>query len=115
MGSIVMAECSCGLKKEIMTGGGMLNFMTTCYFPCLCEHCSAIVEVNMFAEPKECPDCKATDVIPYDDSRLVGQKGAEMVDGSTGKERDYFLTDGSYKCPKCNQFNLHFWHCGDWD
>lgn len=115
MGSIVMAECSCGLKTEIMIGGGMLNFQTPCYFPFLCEHCSAIVRVNMFSERKDCPQCMATNVIPYDDPSLSGHTGTKMVDGVTGRGQEHILTDGSYKCPKCNQYSLRFWNCGNWD
>ena len=115
MGSIVMAECSCGMKMEFKTGGGMLNFHTTCYFPYLCENCSAIIRVNMMSERKECPQCMAANIIPYDDPRLSGRAGSKMVDGVTVGGQDHLLNDGSYKCPKCNQYNLYFWCCGNWD
>jgi hypothetical protein len=46
MGSEVIAKCRCGFDTRISIGGGMRNFMTTCYFPCLCEGCHNIVQVN---------------------------------------------------------------------
>ena len=43
----------------------MMNFMTLCYFPCLCEQCQEIVQVDLLARKQQCPKCRATDLIPY--------------------------------------------------
>ncbi len=70
MGSEVIATCQCGVNTSIRIGGGMYNHMTTCYFPCLCEQCHTVVQVNLLSEPMQCPQCNAGAVIPYDDPTL---------------------------------------------
>lgn len=111
MGASVTAECECGVKASILIGGGMANFMTTCYFPCLCERCHAIVQANVLGKPIRCPECQATDVTPYDDPRLVESAGPHIVaewniEAELG--RPLSLTDGNYKCPRCGRMTLKF-------
>lgn len=111
MGSAVTARCQCGVETDILIGGGMDNFMTTCYFPCLCESCQNVVQVNLLAKPIKCPECGAHDPIPYDDLQLLGTPGNREVAGWNVKEklgRELVLTDGKYKCPKCGQMSLEF-------
>ncbi len=79
MGSHVIAECECGLRSESLIGGGMLDFLTTCYFPCLCERCNRVVQVNLLAKRPRCPKCRASRPIPYSDERLRGTAGDELV------------------------------------
>jgi len=48
MGTEVTASCeACGYEQTSRVGSGMANFTTTCWFPCLCEDCRALVEVNL--------------------------------------------------------------------
>jgi predicted RNA-binding Zn-ribbon protein involved in translation (DUF1610 family) len=119
MGSSVTAKCECGVHSEIMIGGGMSNHLKVCLFPCFCEKCRDIVEVNLFAKPAQCPECTDTNVIPYDDPRLIGSLGkSNVVEWNVAHTfgRDLMLTDGNYKCPKCGKMTLTFDH-GDllWD
>ena len=122
MGSIVAATCQCGVDVSIMVGGGMSNFMTTCYFPCLCKHCHAIVEANLLVKQMRCPQCKTTKIIPYDDSALSEsvEKDIELetiVDWNTKDKigRELKLTSGKYKYPQCGQMTLNFANLGCWD
>jgi Zn finger protein HypA/HybF involved in hydrogenase expression len=119
MGSQVTALCECGLKSTILIGGGMANFMDTCFFPCLCEHCRAVVQINLLAERIQCPKCQATKVIPYDDTRLIGRAGNHQTASWDMKKqlgRELILTDGDYKCPQCENNTLHFSNSGHcWD
>jgi hypothetical protein len=119
MGSEVMARCECGVEAEIMIGGGMLDFMTTCYFPCLCESCQAVVQSNLLEEPPRCPECGAENPTPYDDKSVIGAEGENVVAdwNLQGKlSRELILTDGNYKCPKCRNMTLHFSDSGlCWD
>jgi Zn finger protein HypA/HybF involved in hydrogenase expression len=119
MGSEVTATCQCGLATSIMIGGGMVNFMTTYYFPCLCERCHTIVQVNLLAKRKRCPQCKTTKVIPYDDPTLLECPGKHVVASwNMGKQlgRELKLTDGDYRCPRCGQMSLRFADSGlCWD
>jgi Zn finger protein HypA/HybF involved in hydrogenase expression len=92
----------------------MVNFMTTCYFPCLCEDCRAVVEVNLFDQPARCPTCKS-EVVPYDDPTLSELPGEQTIaswnmDYELGRELE--LTDGTYRCPRCGQMTLQFMNTG---
>lgn len=119
MGSQVIAKCQCGLETYIMIGGGEADFGTICYFPCFCEHCNNVVQVNLRAKQRRCPKCKSSKVIPYDDPRLSESTGTNTVaswnmEMQLGKELE--LTDGNYKCPKCGQMTLRFTDSGlCWD
>ncbi len=119
MGSQVVAECNCGVKASILIGGGMLNFMDTCYFPCMCESCNRVVQVNLLDKETRCPDCQAQNPIPYDDPRLLGTPGNHHVAQwrvIRQLDRNLVLTDGKYKCPKCGKMSLEFSDSGlSWD
>ena len=119
MGTQVTATCQCGVDTIIMIGGGMRNFMTTCYFPCLCEHCRTVVQVNLLAKQKRCPRCKTPNVIPYDDPTLSESAGGRTVASWNIQEqlgRKLNLTDGNYRCPQCDQMTLRFTDSGlCWD
>ena len=119
MGSQVAAKCECGVEAEIPIGGGMMDFTTTCYFPCLCDSCHNIVAANLLAKKPRCPDCGAANLMPYDDHRLVGSRGERAVAEWHMEERlgrELVLTDGSYKCPKCGEMTLQFADTGlRWD
>ena len=111
MGSSVSAKCPCGLDVEIAVGGGMRDFETTCYFPCLCDACHNIVPVNLLAKAPQCPRCKGKALIPYDDPRMSTSSGTSKVMGWNMKEklgREVSLTDANYFCPKCNNMSLLF-------
>ena len=111
MGSQVIARCDCGVEESILIGGGMFTFETICYFPCLCESCHRVVEVNLLGKPVSCPVCHAPNPIPYDDPRLLGAVGRHRVaDWYMELElgRELVLTDGKYRCPKCGKMSLEF-------
>ena len=111
MGSQVLAKCGCGLEAEILIGGGMFNFKTTCLFPCLCESCHSVVEANLLENPVQCPNCNAVNLIPYDNPRLSLTRGEnEVASWYMFNElgRELILTDGKYKCPACGQMTLSF-------
>lgn len=131
MGSQVKAICKCGVNKTILIGGGMMNFSFIEYFPCLCKDCEDVVQANLkensieLLNPKEfepdykgsftrkiplserklkCPKCKGSNVIPYNDDQIIGSVGDREVINWSGK----ILTNGTYKCPKCNKMSLKF-------
>ena len=119
MGSQVTAECQCGFHASVAIGGGVLDFTTTCYFPGLCDACHHSVQVNLLAGTKQCPTCKSPALIPYDDPRLPESPGKRATTelnmlGRLG--RQLMLTDGNYRCPKCNKMSLRFRDTGlYWD
>jgi Zn finger protein HypA/HybF involved in hydrogenase expression len=110
MGSGVIANCKCGLEAEILIGGGMHNFTTTCYFPCLCERCHSVVQVNLLANTNQCPACNSPDTIPFDDPQLSKTAGRHVVAQWNVPElgKELTLTDGYYKCPRCRKMTLRF-------
>lgn len=111
MGSSIRARCQCGYHASSLIGGGRNNFERTCYFPCLCESCQAIVEANLFARSVRCPQCHGQAVVPYDDPALAGTPGEGVIEEWNTLDklgRSLKLTDGNYKCPKCSLFTLKF-------
>lgn len=111
MGSKVIATCDCGLSEGILIGGGMLNFTTTCLFPCCCKSCNNVVEVNLLFEDMKCPQCGSKDVIPYDNPSMVKSVGNELIASWNKKDelgRVLEITNGSYWCPKCKRPTLKF-------
>jgi hypothetical protein len=118
MGLEVMATCDCGVNTFIMVGGGMRDFTTTCYFPCLCEACQGLVQFNLLDQDKRCPQCQGKRIIPYDDPGLLGTPGLKIVAEWRMQDqlgRDLQLTDGQYKCPRCNKYTLRFEESGCFD
>jgi Zn finger protein HypA/HybF involved in hydrogenase expression len=115
VGSSVKAICQCGLDEDILIGGGMANFTTTCFFPCLCETCYDVVQVNLLQKAKRCPKCGGRRVVPYDDPSL-SQKSAESkreekwIASWNAEEpgKTHVITDGAYKCPRCGNMALRF-------
>lgn len=110
MGSEVIAKCSCGFTSNISIGYGMAS-PYVCYFPCLCNNCHNIVQMNLHSVPLKCPDCGTENPIPYDNPSLLNFVGSNTVDSCNmdGKfGRKLILTDGKYKCPKCNNMTLQF-------
>ena len=133
MGSQVIAICKCGLHSNILIGGGMRTFNDINYFPCLCEDCEDVVQVNLVEheygeidlkhfplsssgeryKPEKiplkerkltCPKCQNHRVTSYTDLRLVGDAGQNTVAQSFRN----VLTNGTYKCPKCKKMTLKF-------
>ena len=119
MGGEVRAQCKCGVGATSRVGGGMMDFDTIAYFPCLCNQCQSVVEVNLRAKIPCCPRCQSTDVIPYDDQSLHFDPGLNSVTNLNLEEefgRILSLKDGLYWCPKCREMTLRFWDTGlDWD
>lgn len=119
MGSEVIATCECGYRASSLIGGGMMNFMTVCYFPALCERCGELVQINLFKKRVRCPRCKSSRVRPYDDDDLVDGVGRrEVVSWNVYEElgRALSLTDRKYLCPSCRKYKLKFKDSGlCWD
>ena len=119
MGSAVTAQCTCGYSCPVLIGEGMATFKTTCYFPCLCETCGAVVQVNFLAILPKCPSYNTTEIVPYDDPKVAGKPGKKNVASWTMKDRlgrVLVLTDGTYRCPSCREISLEFRDTGlCWD
>ncbi len=121
MGTSVVAECRCGYHASGSVGGGMFDFEDVCWFPCLCEGCHAMVDVNLFETPLRCPTCRSERVAAYDDAGLSlppeSQELYSIADWNVAPRigRPLQLTNGRYRCPKCGQMSLQFRMDGLWD
>lgn len=114
MGLEVVAKCECGVEASIRIGGGMVDLGTINLFPCLCESCHSIVEVDLFSEPRHCPKCQVPNPTPYDDPRLQDTPGKPLffewaVEGFWGGDFTFTLNDGRYRCPQCGNMSLRFY------
>jgi hypothetical protein len=96
MGLSITAACQCGFHSgPMLTGGGMLNYETTNYHPCLCRRCRGIVPCNIKETPVQCFGCGAN-AIPY---------------GSADSESNFTdadLWNGQHECPQCGKQTLQF-------
>jgi len=110
MGSQIIARCDCGVEASILIGCGE-GGPQPCYFPCLCDNCHGVVQVDLLEEQIRCPQCESTKVIPYDDPKLSMRSGRTTVtEWNMAEElgRKLKLSDGKYRCPRCNQMTLQF-------
>lgn len=111
MGTRVLTRCACGLEAETAVGSVRRSRRTSCSFPCLCEGCNDLVTANLLVRPPVCPECGSTALVPYDQTELIGCRGA-LTEASCwmqeGIGRDLVLTDGLYRCPRCNRMSLRF-------
>lgn len=132
MGSIVIASCQCGVETKIIVGGLRSNYLTYSPFPGLCEHCSAIVEINTLDEEMRCPKCKSAKITLYDDPSLsvppkikLPEKAwylfwrkkpevpeecevASMLNLREKNGTHFKLMERDYKCSQCDQMTLRF-------
>ena len=81
----------------------MLNHTTYAAWPVACRVCSDITTANFKQHPLACEVCQSKDVRPMSDPHEWSGDGeiVERWDALT-------LTDGHYRCPKCNEFELRF-------
>ena len=108
MGSMITAKCDCGYMTGNMLlghgmGGGPNNF------PYYCKKCKSLFIAD--ANSEEVIHCNDTDVIAYNDERIV--KSLE----NTCFEWDDLKLSGEKNslCPECSNFSLKFSDAGCWD
>ena len=105
MGIQIKAECKCGPNVEgLIVGGSRSQCGKIDPFPAVCNSCNNIVNVNTIDDTPKCPDCGSVDVTLYNDAALIGRPGFMKV----AQNLDWILTNGTYKCPKCNEYTLQF-------
>ena len=111
MGTKVKATCNCGVNTDILIGGGMRSYKYKSLFPCLCDNCEEVVEVNLLSGNLRCPKCGNENIIAYDYDRVIGVKGdQEIINWNVSSKlgRELILTNGLYVCPKCKNLTLEF-------
>jgi hypothetical protein len=114
-GSIIEANCSCGYTETMNLGGGKANYKTFCGFPYYCKDCKILFRFNYLTEEKNCPNCKSSNVIAYNDDSMREHISNKVVFGWNINDIKLELTDDNYLCPKCQKFTLKFSEIGNWD
>lgn len=105
MGSSTDAHCyNCGYDVYLSIGGGMFSYLEKTDWPIHCFECKTITSTNIRISPLTCTNCKSTNVKEVQDKELYAGDG--NYSAITCWERQ--LTDGNYKCPKCNKFTLRY-------
>ncbi len=111
MGTSTDAHCSaCGYDTFLMLGGGMSNHTTYAAWPVSCKTCAAVTTANFKESPLVCRSCKSQDVTSPTDLRWWKGDGNVIESWLMGLARDdaLTLTNGHYRCPKCDEFELRF-------
>jgi len=108
MGFSTDAHCfACGYDTALRLGGGMSNHATYAAWPVICQTCSAVTTANYKQASLICEQCELGNVISVTDPRATAGDG-EVVE-QWGFGRDCLtLTNGHYRCPKCNATELRF-------
>lgn len=86
-----------------MLGAGMSDHTWYAAWPVYCKECSAVTTANFKKLPLICEGCQSKNVVPFSDHSLWKGDGQEHEQWT-----DLTLTDGHYRCPKCNAFELRF-------
>jgi predicted RNA-binding Zn-ribbon protein involved in translation (DUF1610 family) len=103
MGKSATVRCgACGYKAGITIGGTMAGFEEYSSWPVTCLNCKAITNANTRKSPLACGKCGSENVIELQDARTYAGDGTDDV--LMAWERT--LTDGRYKCPQCQRFEL---------
>jgi len=108
MGTIQLAKCDCGFEKEMLIGAGRRDFETRNLFPYYCKECNSIFSGNTYDKVVICKNCESSDVLSYDNPKLV-----KDLDEETAKNEPYFIHKNSL-CPQCKGFSLMFKVVGRW-
>jgi len=123
MGSIIQAHCECGFKsKEILAGGGMLDFKEVLTAPALCTSCYIFTVRNYLNKYNYCSKCKSK-ITFYNDKKLWKDKNASLDEFKSifwwsinlFTDEAFVLPMTSFLCPKCREYNMKFYPCGLWD
>ena len=103
MGNTATVRCvACGYEAGIKIGGTMAGLREYSSWPVTCLNCNAITNANTRKSPIACGDCGSKNVIELEDPRTYAGDGTDDV--LMAWERK--LTNGRYKCPHCQGFEL---------
>ena len=97
--------------QDLYFGGGFMNHMTCCDFPCIEKVKKVIIMENIFEKEKVCS--QHPNITFYDDKSLM-DKTLQDCDSYIDWDMYKLFHDGYY-CPNCNHFSLGFLNLGCWD
>ncbi len=111
MGMGLSATCKCGFSEHTAVGAGMADFQSNCAFPCFCTACRQFHTVNVFANDRKCPNCRADGLLLYDDPVLNDHSSDDSVADWNAIDhlgRQLILTRSRYFCPGCQRLRMKF-------
>jgi len=106
MTAVYVAECECGFKKSVSTGGTRANFETVNNFPFYCESCG-LVKVNTRNKTIECPKCSSMRVFQYGEYPASLPWDEEHFSSGIQAFSYKAPRDGNL-CPACKKYSLVF-------
>jgi len=121
MGSIITPHCSnCKFPfKQMMVGGGMMDFTESVKIPFSCYDCGMLRVQNIYSPSNKCSKCKK-EMMMFG-KEVENMNSDEYRDcvfdwgmGTFGSE-GYILMNEKYHCPKCKEMSLTFEPSGMWD
>jgi hypothetical protein len=121
MGKIIQAECDCGFKsKKIFAGCGFILSGLTA--PALCTNCYTFTIRNYFQKYNYCSKCRSK-VTFYNDKKLWKNKNVSQDEYDSifwwnidmFSDEAFVLPNTLYLCPKCREYKMQFYSCGNWD
>lgn len=102
MGSIFLAQCSCGYVSEDLPEGYGMAGPESERAVAQCDLCKEVVSIRVNSKRPRCPSCRHT-VSVLD----TGQAAAGKP--STGQ------FPRGLECPRCHEFTVHLVEAGLWD
>ena len=135
MGTGVFATCrACDHRVELRLGSGRSNYLTHADWPIWCDDCGKMDTTNYMRRPLTCHHCQSTKVTRPEAKKNTRVKGQPVVTSlcrktinddtnpasrglgerirralqSRSKPETLGLHGGTYRCPKCDEHQLHF-------
>ena len=135
MGTGVFATCrACDYRVELRVGSSRSNYLTSTEWPVWCDACGKMDTTNYMQRPLSCYHCKSTKVTRPEAKKNTRVKQKPVItslcrkpannDNSATRagllERirrvlqpqsnteDLGLHGAPYRCPECNEHQLHF-------
>ena len=119
MGSFLTPHCSnCKFPyKQMMVGGGMMDFSESVKIPFSCYDCRTLSVRNIYSPSNKCSKCRKEMVMfGKEVSDVDSEEYSDSVfDWSFGSFEGYVLMNEKYKCPNCKEMTLEFEPNGMWD
>ena len=119
MGSLITPHClKCKFPyKQMMVGGGMMDFLESVKIPFSCYDCGTLSVRNIYSLSNKCTMCRKEMVMfGKEVSDVDSEEYSDSVFyWSFGSFEGYVLMNENYHCPKCKEMSLNFEPTGMWD
>ena len=116
MGSIVSANCECGLSIDAMRLGHGMAYREISIFPYYCKDCKTFFLEDSYSNDIKCSSCDSYNVVGYNNPEVAKKLEPTAFNWYNQKNNTSLKLgrEGSL-CPRCNKFLLQFETIGSWD